>query len=72
MGLMTTTQEAFVGSTFDDYKAHFQYQDKQLFNLLFERNQERIKSKKVDVASANLKKIFEATLLRYDISSRVA
>ncbi|MGH1441445.1 MAG: TetR/AcrR family transcriptional regulator [Cellvibrionaceae bacterium] len=61
MGLTTTTEDHFIGSTFEEYKAHFQYQDDQLFNLLFERNQERIKSKKVEVAAANLKKIFDAT-----------
>lgn len=61
MGLTTTTDDHFIGSTFEEYKAHFQYQDDQLFNLLFERNQERIKSKKVEVAAANLKKIFDAT-----------
>lgn len=68
MGLMSTTQQAFLGSTFEEYKAHFQYQDKQLFNLLFERNKERIKSKKVDVAAVNLKKIFEAT---FHLSSKI-
>lgn len=65
---MTTTQEAFVGSTFSEYEAHFPYQGDQLFHLLFERNQERIKSKKVEVAAANLKKIFEAT---FHLSSKI-
>jgi len=61
MGLTTTTQDDFLGSTFEEYIAHFPYHDERLFNLLFERNQERIKSKKVEVAAANLKKIFDAT-----------
>jgi len=68
MGLTTTTQDHFLGSTFEEYKAHFQYQDDQLFNLLFERNQKRIKSKKVEVAAANLKKIFGAT---FHLSSKI-
>jgi len=61
MGLTTTSQDTFLGSNFEEYKSHFPYQDDQLFSLLFERNQERIKSKKVEVAAANLKKIFDAT-----------
>lgn len=61
MGLTTTTDDQFLGSTFEEYKAHSPYQGDELFNLLFERNQERIKSKKVEVAATNLKKIFDAT-----------
>ncbi len=61
MGLTTTSQDAFLGSTFEEYSTHFAYQDESLFHLLFEKNQDRIKSKKADIAAANLKKVFEAT-----------
>lgn len=61
MGLINNKHKAFLGSNFEEYKEHFKYQDEQLFRLLFERNKDRIKSKKIDIAAANLKKIFDAT-----------
>jgi AcrR family transcriptional regulator len=48
-------------NNFKKYSDQFEYQDQNLYNLLFERNQDLIKSKKVAVASANLKKVFEST-----------
>lgn len=68
MGLTSTKQKAFLGSNFEEYKAHFKYKDEQLFHLLFERNKDRIKSKKVNIAAANLKKIFDAT---FSISAKI-
>ena len=61
MGLTTNLDKNFPGSTFNDYCASFAYQGDELYPLLFARNQDRIKSKKVDIAANNLKKIFEAT-----------
>ncbi|MEO0442435.1 MAG: TetR/AcrR family transcriptional regulator [Pseudomonadota bacterium] len=61
MGLVSSQDHSFLGSTFDDYRANFPYQGDQLFRVLFERNQDRIKSKKIDIAANNLQKIFEST-----------
>ena len=48
-------------STFEEYQASFAYSGDKLFHLLFERNQQRIKSKKVEIATKSLKKVFAAT-----------
>ena len=61
MGLMNDSCKSFPGSTFEQYTVDFDYHDNRLFHLLFERNKERIKSKKADIAANNLQKIFEAT-----------
>ncbi|MGH1485401.1 MAG: TetR/AcrR family transcriptional regulator [Cellvibrionaceae bacterium] len=58
---MSNPNQSFSGSTFEEYSANFGYHDDQLFHLVFERNKARIKSKKVEIAANNLKKIFEAT-----------
>lgn len=61
MGLVTESHAAYQGSTFEEYKQHFQYQGMGLYHLLFERHQNLIKSKKMEGAANNLKKIFDAT-----------
>jgi AcrR family transcriptional regulator len=61
MGFNTTPASPFSGITFKDYQLDFPYQGDALYLLLFERNKNRIKAKKADVAAANLKKIFNAT-----------
>ena len=47
--------------SFEAYRTRFAYSGDKLFHWLFEHNQQRIKSKKVEVAANNLKKIFAAT-----------
>ena len=61
MGLTLNLSNAQKINNFKKYSDQFEYQDQNLYNLLFERNQDLIKSKKVAVASANLKKVFEST-----------
>ncbi len=47
--------------TFDEFNRHFEYKDDNLYHILFQRNSDLIKAKKANVASANLKNIFETT-----------
>jgi AcrR family transcriptional regulator len=61
MGLTLNLSNTQKINNFKKYSDQFEYQDQSLYNLLFERNQDLIKSKKVAVASANLKKVFEST-----------
>ncbi len=68
MGLTLDTNNTTNISNFEDYSKQFEYQDQHLYNLLFERNQDLIKSKKVGIASANLKKVFEST---FKLSSKI-
>lgn len=68
MGLTLNTNNATIISNFKEYSEQFEYQDQHLYNLLFERNQGLIKSKKMGVASANLKKVFEST---FKLSSKI-
>lgn len=61
MGLIPNTDNTNNIDNFAEYSEQFEYQDQHLYNLLFERNQDLIKSKKASIASANLKKVFEST-----------
>ncbi len=48
-------------SSFEAFKDTFVYQGDRLYEILFYRNQDVIKTKKAKVAAANLRKIFETT-----------
>lgn len=61
MGFSSTSNESYPGNTFEEFRKTFPYQNTQLFNTLFNRNQALIKLKKASVAAANLEKIFAAT-----------
>lgn len=68
MGLTPSDNRTENLNNFKKYSDQFEYQHQNLYNLLFERNQHLIKSKKVAVASANLKKVFEST---FRLSSKI-
>ncbi len=68
MGLTLNNDNTTNINNFEEYSEQFEYQNQHLYNLLFERNQDLIKSKKVGVASANLKKVFEST---FKLSSKI-
>ena len=68
MGLTPSDNRTENLNNFKKYSDQFEYQHQNLYNLLFDRNQHLIKSKKVAVASANLKKVFEST---FKLSSKI-
>ena len=68
MGLTLEDNTSEKVNNFKKYRDQFEYQDQKLYDLLFKRNQHLIKSKKVSVASANLKKVFEST---FKLSSKI-
>ena len=68
MGLTQDNNKTTHTNSFEEFCEQFEYQNQRLYELLFERHQELIKSKKVSIASANLKKVFEST---FKLSSKI-
>jgi AcrR family transcriptional regulator len=61
MGLTNSNDMSYFGSSFNAFSENFDYRNDQIYQMVFERNQDRIKLKKSGIAAVNLKKIFEST-----------